>query len=759
MLIGTAGTHGLSSATQSSTAASGLSHPSTLDGSTTATSHLPDRSVPHANIGGTTTDRSFPLGGHAGEGPHVLSTANRLDPKIPDTAEEFRQGTHMHGHNSGSGLSTTGAGLGVGALAGEQVSGHHHHGHGSHGHTADPTSRLTGASTTRSNAPLESSTSTTGPAHTSHHLGRDAAVGTGSAGLSSVSAHKHDKNRGTGGIGSTGASTGSSPTMVSGGHSVPSGHQYNTLSDGTPSGIATSDRSHPQTSTSSATGSTGHHLGRDAGVGATGLAAHEYEKRKTHPSSSSGSTGQQSVTQHAPVPGSNLPTAVPGGDTSSHPTGSAAARAQESLSNYPDRSSGQHSNLGRDATAATGVGGADTAVAYEAEKHRHGGVTHDPSQLSHTGRDATAAGGVGGVGTTAAYEAEKHKPGKGTADPTHQTHTARDATAGAGVGGAGTATAYEAEKYKHGKDIQNPPHGTQSTHNASEGQKPGLLDRILHRDPAEKEAKREEKELMKEEKQAEKDEKKAEKEAQKEHKHAEKAEAKSEDSKHHHTHGDESTFAGAGAGTVGLATEQGYRHDDPHSKHRTAGVPGSAVHGQQPMGSRYDTADGRVPTTTNTAGHSSVQQGAERAAERHGYGGIGASSTAGTSGARDFGRDAGVVGTGVPGVPGVPGVGSGGYAGDKYAQPSAGTQHSTTTGYGQGTPTTSATTRGIDPRVDNPQYGSATSGSGYGTGATGAGYDTTSPTTGAEKQGGALQNLLHRENPNKLHKDPPTSGS
>ena len=617
--------------------------------------------------------------------------------------------------------------------------------------------------------PAHPSSSTSGPtsgattgSHTSH-LGRDAALGGGAAALGGTAAHEAGRHHhGTDGTGPTTSSATNQPrTSVPGGQTR-SGDKYDHLADGTPSGIATSQPQHSShipgsTSTrdpSSTTGS-GHHYGRDAGVGAAGvgaggLAAHEYEKHRGQPSSnvSSYPTGSS---QHAPVPGYNPPTAVPGQTSSSHPTGTAASGTQQSFSNYPE----QH----------------------------HG---------SHTGRDTAAVAGVGGVGTAAAYEADKHK---------------------------------------HTKD--SPTSDSQHRRDTTEEPKPGLVDKLLGRDPQEKEAKKLEKEHEKEQKAHDKEIKKLESKNEKEEKEHEKELKKleKEHEKDAKSHKGEAALAGAGAGGAGVAGYEAAKHHGSTSHPTTdqGPIPGTGTHGQQPFqspasGQAYAPSDGRLPTTGPTAaggsplptGGPSGYDGTQAAAQRHGYAGDtshtgrdAALSTAGAGGAA-YGADkfahpshstaptsgtstqpgygstertpvsghrdtSGTHHTGRDAALGTAGAGGAAYGAEKLAHPSSGNTSSgvpsSTTGpqrYG-GTDDTPLPIRrnaaGIDPRVDTPQYGSGHTGSAP-VSATDSGY-AGSPTTttkhGASdspssgEKPGLLQRLLHRDDPNKLDKQQGTS--
>ncbi|KAL9056652.1 MAG: hypothetical protein Q9162_002823 [Coniocarpon cinnabarinum] len=752
-------------------------------GSATGTSSgLPDRSAPHADVGGTVTERSFPLGGHAGEGPHSISTANRLDPHVPDSAQEYRQGTH------------------------------HHH---------DPTSSAagtTGMPTSRSHEPYGSGANH--PSGTSSHLGRDAALGTGAAGLGAAGAHEFEKNRtghstGSRGVGpndpvlgsasGTGPVSGSgsgpamtsgtepstisrnaptmtsgighgsgsqnAPTSTSGGVGHPSGHKYNTLSDGTPSGIATSDPAHPMSSstgqsTSSPSGTHGSsHLGRDAALGAGalgagGLAAHEASQGSRGPGNSMVSGGAGEPTGHKY---NTLGSGTPSGISSQDPALSSTVPGQHKTSDLGPTSHGG-SHLGRDAAVGAGAAGLGGGAAYEASRHSgphpsSGGTQHQPLSASahpsrsdelsgrdtgaglggvtgghglpagykheppaaysstqptsrtpgsasaypptsgtdpsghHYGRDAGLVGAGAGAAGLGAHEYEKHHhPSAGTSSglsqqptssvdrhapvpgnhpptavpgstssshpsgnaaqkaqesisnyPERDSHAGRDTAAVAGAGGLGAA-GYEEEKHRRDKGHHDHKHD----HRDSEEKKPGLVDKLLGRKSVDQKHdedvdKQHDKELKKEQKQYEKElkeEKKHEKEAKKDGKH----------------HKEEAAIAGGGAGAAGLAAAEHQRHG--HDENRGS-IPGTGTHGQQPYvspssGNMYPPGDGRVSSTTGEGLPS--YGGSQAAAQRHGYGSTGDSH---------HGREVAGAGAGAAGA---------GYAAEKLGHHGSGSQ-------------------------------------------------------------------------------------
>ena len=422
---------GTTSATHPLSGASGT-HSTT--GTTGGTSTLSDRTRPHADVRETVTDRSFPLGGHAGEGPHPVSTANRLNPVVPDSAAEFRDGTHHHGQ--------------------------HHHG----GTAATPASGLTGS--TASPYGTESTRATSG---TSVPFGTT--TGTGATGLGATGAH----HSGT---------TGSAPTMTSGGVSQPAGHTYNTLSDGTPSGISARDPAHSSTlpgqgtSTSSSHGP--GHLGRDAalGAGAVGIGSEiGHEAAGHHRAGHSGEPTRSTAISG----GVGLPTGHTHDNLSHGTTSGVSAREPAHSSAVPSHgasTTGTHGSghLGRDAALGAGAAGVGSGAAYEASRHHGSGHSTEPTKATMT------SGGVGKpAGHTYNTLSDGTPSGIAHTDPAHpqqvsQTHgttsTLKDPSsttghgtsghhigrdvgiAGAGAGATGLAA------HEHGKHTGHPTAGS-----------------------------------------------------------------------------------------------------------------------------------------------------------------------------------------------------------------------------------------------------------------------------------------------------------
>lgn len=423
-------------------------------------------------------EASAPGAPHFTKGPHALDTANRLDPHVSG-------GIGQPTESVNSGTSTTGTVIG--------------------------SSIGTGNSSTTSGTGL--GTSSTGD----RHLGRDAALAGGAGalgagayessrgGTSSTTAGPHSSNlankadprvdsdlsgqRGTSNIGQGSGLTGSTSTTA-GPHSSNLANKADPRVDsdlsgqrgsttvGAASGVVGSPAdgtSLPSDipSSSQTTGS-GHHLGRDAGLGGAGVAGvGAYEAGKHHGTSgttpSSGTSDPYSESEIDPRINFTPRSAATSG------LGGITDPTSTSRSGVTDpASTGKDHHYGRDA----GLAGAGGLAAYEGEKHL-GGNKHEsslPTQSSSSASPATGAlydsgngpttgtsqsgtghhlgrdAGLAGAGGATAYEAEKHLPGKSDrstenypTEPSSSHHYGRDAAIGAG--GAGLAgTAYEAEK-------------------------------------------------------------------------------------------------------------------------------------------------------------------------------------------------------------------------------------------------------------------------------------------------------------------------
>lgn len=406
--------------------------------------------------------------GHDTVGPHSSDMANRADPRVDSDNSQGYGGQQTLA--AGSASNTGGhhhLGRDAGIVGGTGVAGYeaekHHHGH----HHNDPTSTSSGPHSSdmanRADPRVDSDQS-------KHHFGRDAVVaGTGVG----VAEHEHKKHGLFGGHHKEPASTTTGP------------HMSGTANQVDP--VVYSD------------GSKHHHDGRDAAVvGGVGAAGYEAEKHHGH---------------------HHNPTTATDGVTSGPRTTDIANRADPRV----DSDNSRHHH-GRDAAVLGAVG----AAGYEAEKHH--GRHHEPTNISgphssdmanradprvdsdnsghHLGRDTVVAGA--GVGV-AEHEHKKHGLFGGhhdktaadtTSTDTHH-HVDRDTAA---VGG--TVGVAEHEHKKHGLfggHHDNPTTDTTTDehhhvgrdtavvgatagvaehehrkHEHEEG-KPGLVDRLLHR--------------------------------------------------------------------------------------------------------------------------------------------------------------------------------------------------------------------------------------------------------------------------------------
>jgi len=294
-------------------------------------------------------------GGNTTAGPHSSNLANKADPRV----DSDLHGSRTMGGNSGYG-SNTGMGSGVGSGNGSGV------GSGNTGY---------GSNTGVGSGISSGTTSSTHPSNTGH-LGRDAAIGAGAAGVAGYGAESWKHDHGKHGHNYEGdpcgpeEAVGGAPHFTSGPHATDTA---NRLDRHVGSGIGA-----PGSTTASSIG-TGHHHGtRDAalagGAGAVGVGA--YEEGRHH-----------------------------------------------------DKRHGQHGehHTGRDAALA-GAAGAAGDGAYE--EGRHHNKHHGQHGDHHTGRDAALAGGAGAAGV-GAYESSRDHPGSSsTTNPGSSTTGPAPTTAG-----------------------------------------------------------------------------------------------------------------------------------------------------------------------------------------------------------------------------------------------------------------------------------------------------------------------------------------
>ncbi|CCD51676.1 BcPIO4 [Botrytis cinerea T4] len=380
-------------------------------------------------------------------------------------------GSNTHAHGIDSAARTHEAGL-TGHNTRDPLSSHNA------GVPSNTTSGLGGVTSIPSGNGLNTHGRDNIGSHGNSHLGRDAAVGSGAVGAAGLAEHEHRKHENT--------SLGSHPTHghAEGSHGthnsaalnaadprVDSDLDGNRLPNKTSSGYGTKDAYGTTT-----TGSSGHHLGRDAAAigtaGAVGEGIHHHNNQHNQ-GGIRGTTGPhttETANRLDPhVSGSGVPTE----DAHTHHGHGSHSRGLVE-GGGAEEADGVHGSKGTSAAA-----GVVPVGAYEAgHGHNTTAGPHssnlanktDPrvdSDLSkqhdhHYGRDAAVAGAVGG----AAYEANKHHHNSAntTAGPhssnlenkvdprvdsdlskQHDHHYGRDAAL---AGGAGTA-AYGADKHHH----------------------------------------------------------------------------------------------------------------------------------------------------------------------------------------------------------------------------------------------------------------------------------------------------------------------
>ena len=431
-------------------------------------------------------------------------------------------GDDRHRSHAGRDAAIGGAGLGAAGLGYEELK------------SRDQPTGTTGidpmSSTSRpggADYPLQETTNTmptgaTGtqagqPGQSQHHLGRDAALGAGAAGLGYEATRGHHETGPT--------SRTADPYQEAG---------MGTRADQLMTEPTEKEQKHRGTATG---------VGGLAGVGG-GVGAYEYEKER---SQQPGSTGPapNTVGPHK-SDGLNIidPRVQPNASNMRAAAEERKADRQEPMATGQQQPEQHH--YGRDAALAggTGLAGAGAYEAYEDRKDRR----HEPTAAAqqqpiaaqqrqpeqhHYGRDAALAGGTGlaGAGAYEAYEDRKGRrdePVSGTQQQPEQHHYGRDAAlaGGAGVAGAG---AYEAYEDRHADPMASDGHNKLHKKNDPRGQP--VMD-----DKHEKELqKAREKEAHKHEKEAEKAHEKQEKEAAKHQHELEKAREKEqkEAAKHH----------------------------------------------------------------------------------------------------------------------------------------------------------------------------------------------------------------------------------
>jgi hypothetical protein len=269
---------------------------------------------------------------------------------------------------------------------------------------------------------VDSNSGTTDNTGSGHHYGRDAAVGAGGVGLAEHEHRKHERERETG-VGST-------------------------------TGIGSNTRAYnDDPAYAGTTGSTGHHYGRDAAVGAGGIGLAEHEHRK-HEREREAGTGNVGIGETSGTYGNDPSYGDTTGPSGHHYGRDAAVGAggvglaeHEHRKHERERESGIGSSTGTTAAATSDTGPApntagphskdwmnrlDPRVDHNANKADKG--LAGTRGTGHEGRDAAAGAGLVGA---AGYEAEKHhaarsEPGIGgvnTESLPNFHHTGRDASA------------------------------------------------------------------------------------------------------------------------------------------------------------------------------------------------------------------------------------------------------------------------------------------------------------------------------------------
>ena len=192
----------------------------------------------------------------------------------------------------------------------------------------------------------------------------------------------------------------------------------------------------------------GHHLGRDAAIGAAGVS---YGVGRDHPSSSTATATDSTSATHKPslidrITGKHTGTTdepVSGGTSSlgrsePHHTSGLDSRLESQPRSTTETGQGHH--YGRDAVGVGAIG----AAGYEAEKHHHHtGQGHQPSGIVATSGDTL---GTRPGNTSSFGHLEDHT--RTEADLEKPRHLGRDAVGVGAIGAAG----YEAEKHHHNKE-------------------------------------------------------------------------------------------------------------------------------------------------------------------------------------------------------------------------------------------------------------------------------------------------------------------
>jgi hypothetical protein len=402
----------------------------------------------NAGIGNTSSNTTT--------GPHSSNLLNKLDPRVDSTS-----GT-MGNTGSGPHYSRDAAAVGGAAAVGEGIHHHRENERDNLGH--DPITRGDGVAADEAHGGNR------------RHLGRDAAVGVGAVGLTEHEHRKHERERETGvgstmGVGSnTGAygdnSTYDTTTAATGAGTTTGPHRSNLLNKLDPdvdsSNTGTMDNSRSD-----------HHYGRDAAVGAGGVGLAEHEHRKHEREREVGIGSNTGAYNDDPAyTGTTGSTGHHYGRDAAVGAGGIGVAEHEHRKHERERETGVRSNTGAygddpNYTGTTGTTGhhygRDTAVGVGGvgfAEHEHRKHEHERERESglggSTGTTAATDPSTGPAPNTAGPHSKdwmnkldpRVKSNPDTADTgltgTHgTTHRERDAVAGAGLAGAG----YEAEKH------------------------------------------------------------------------------------------------------------------------------------------------------------------------------------------------------------------------------------------------------------------------------------------------------------------------
>ena len=522
------------------------------------------------------TGEVAPTGALHTAGPHVTDTANRLDPHVGSDGTTTGSTGHHHGHHGGdAALAGAGVGAGTGVYESSRDTRSGNTGSGLGSSTSDTTGTSSTGKTAgphksdllnkldpRVDSDLSKQrdstgttgtglgSSTTGNTGTSgHHYVRDAGLA-GAGGAVAYEAEKHHRGNeptgttsglgstsitsglghisSTSGMGSTDTTSGLGSTGTSSG--LGSSDPYGSSSTGSTGHTSGMGSSNPYSSssgldprvdssrsgydgTTDTTGSgKGHHLGRDAalGAGAGGLA---YEAERAHGKPTQSSTMPSNTTGSAydnirgPT-GSNYDHAGTALAGSGHQPITGKSGTSEYDRTQPQTSS--HHHLGRDAAVGAGASG----VGYEAQKLHDTGRTDPGTQA----REQTHPGASIATYPSPGYGHE------GAQDPTHGAghhhgHRKEDAAIAGGAGaGAGALAghelskkdekhlekehskelkAHEKERAKHEKAIEKDEKRHEKAEDKHEKKHGGLLG-FLHHDKSHKDHATDHRELTEE---------------------------------------------------------------------------------------------------------------------------------------------------------------------------------------------------------------------------------------------------------------------